>query len=41
MFLSEEKREEEMDLEGLSNKAKRNKGVGLEILCPSKKGEGE
>ena len=39
IFLSEEKREEELDF--LSKKAKGRKGVGLEIICPSKKGEGE
>ena len=41
-FLSEEKREEELDLEKFcSKKQKGEKGVGLEIICPSKKGEGE
>ena len=41
-ILSEENREEELDLEGfLSKNAKGRKGIGLEIICPSKKGEGE
>ena len=39
IFLSEEKREEELDLENFC--PKRQKGVGLEIICPIKKGEGE
>ena len=39
IFLSEEKREEEMDLENFC--PKRQKGVGLEIICPSKQGKGE
>ena len=44
IFLSEEEREEELDLEIFCPKSKREKGrkgVGLEINCPSKKGEGE
>ena len=41
MFLSIEKREEEVDLKIFFQKTIRRKGVGLEIICPSKKGEGE
>ena len=42
IFLSKEKREEELDLENfLSKKEKGRKGVGLEIVCPSKRGERE
>ena len=42
IFLSEEKRGEEFGLrEFLSKKAKGRKGVGLRIICPSQKGEGE
>ena len=38
ILLSEEKREEKLDLEKfLSKKAKGRKGVGLEIICPSKR----
>ena len=40
-FLSEEKREEELDLENFCPKGKRRKGVGLEIICLSKRREGE
>ena len=40
--LSEEKREKKFGLRKfLSKKAKERKGVGLEIICPSKKGERE
>ena len=42
IFLSEERREKELDLRKfLSSKAEGRKGVGLEMICPSKKGEGE
>ena len=44
IFLSKEKREERRGTgfrKFSSKKAKRRKGVGLEIFCPSKKGEGE
>ena len=42
IFLSEDGREEELDLRKfLSGKAEGRKGVGLEKICPSKKGEGE
>ena len=38
VFLSEEKREEKFGLRNvLSKKAKGSKGVGLEVLCPSKR----
>ena len=42
IFLSKEKREEKVDRENFSiKKQKGRKGVGLEIICPSKKGEEE
>ena len=41
IFLSKEKREEEVDLENFCPKGKGRKGVGLKIICPSKKGEEE
>ena len=34
------KRREKGNWNFLSKKAERGKGVGLEIICPSKKGEG-
>ena len=40
-YLCPRRREEELDLESFCPKSKREKGVGLEIICPSKKGEGE
>ena len=40
-FLSEDKREEDLDLESFVEKAEGSKGVGLEIFCLSKKGEGK
>ena len=42
IFLSQEEREEELDLENFCpKKAKGREGVGLEIICLSKEGEGE
>ena len=41
IYLSKEKREEELDLENFCAKTKGRKGVGLEIICLGKKGEGE
>ena len=38
IFLSKEKREEELDLENFCPKGKGRKGVGLKIICPIKKG---
>ena len=40
-LLSEEKREEELDLENFCPKRQKGEGVGLEMICPSKRGEGE
>ena len=37
-ILSEEKREEELNLENFCRKSKREKGVGLEIIWPSNNG---
>ena len=40
LFLSEEEREEKLDLENfLSEKAKGKKGVGLKRICPGKREE--